>query len=226
MKDARRTLADVESILVQKVASLLPGRFQREGTTLDVHAEVVVGANIADLVLVARPPRRTIGFSRPLTVGESVLLAFLRSEGVAPIASVESLLGVRPGGLSANPSFRWLERRHAVRVSANTVKADKAWSRRVHIVAIEAKLTRWRDALTQAATYRKYADRVFVALPERSAGNAFRHAEDFRTLGVGLLQVTNREVRTLIAGTIQRQHDWRREFVASRLLPRFISKPK
>ncbi len=35
-----------------------------------------------------------------------------------------------------------------------------------HVVAVEAKLSRWREALAQAVTYRAFANRVFVALPE------------------------------------------------------------
>ena len=50
MKRSGKTLTDVEALLVRKIASLLPGQLRREGTTLDVHVEVAVGSNIADLV--------------------------------------------------------------------------------------------------------------------------------------------------------------------------------
>lgn len=220
MKHSRNKLTDVEALLVRKTASLLPDRLRREGLTLDVHAEVTVGSSIADLVLVARPPRRMISFSRPLTTAESVLLALLRVTGPVSVAKVERLLGIRSGCLLTDPTLKWLTRRRVIRVRGRTVEVNKAWTRKLHIVAVEAKLSRWRDALAQAATYRRYADRVFVALPAHSAAIAFKHAHEFRAAGVGLLRVDHRNVRTLIAGSVSRNHDWRREFIASRLLPR------
>ncbi len=224
MNRSRKTLTEVEELLVRKIATLLPDRLRREGLTLGVHKEVTVGSNIADLVLVARPHRRRLAFNRPLSTTESVLLAFLRLSGPAPVDVVERLLGVGSGRLHTHAALRWLLRRRAIRLRGREVLVDKAWTRGMYVVAVEAKLSRWRDALAQAATYQRYADRVFVALPERFAGNAFRHADEFRAAGVGLLRVNHRQVRTLIAGVKQRNHDWRREFVASRLLPRSASR--
>src|SRR5262249_11672859 len=143
----RKRLTDAEALLVQKIASLLPVRIRREGLTLDVHVEVSVGSSIADLVLVARPPRRTIAFTRPLTTTESVLLAFLRLRGPKSIAEVERFLGLQLGGLLTSAAMRWLIRRQAVRVRGRCIAINSAWTRRLHLVAVEAKLSRWRDAL-------------------------------------------------------------------------------
>jgi hypothetical protein len=85
------------------------------------------------------------------------------------------------------------------------------------LIAVEAKLLRWRDALAQAAAYRRYADEVYVALPEGFGAPAIVSADLFRAAGVGLLIVSGNRLRQAVAATVSRDHDWRREFVYSRL---------
>lgn len=102
------------------------------------------------------------------------------------------------------------------------LSAAAPWATVTVIVAIEAKLLRWREALTQAHEYRKYADLAFVALPPRTAKRAGANSEQFRAAGVGLLTVVDGALRVCIAPSRSRSHDWRREFVLSRVarLPR------
>lgn len=56
------------------------------------------------------------------------------------------------------------------------------------IVAVEAKLTRWRDAIDQAMTYLAFADESYVALPDSLAGaSSIRGA--LSQLPLGLISV-------------------------------------
>lgn len=54
------------------------------------------------------------------------------------------------------------------------------------IVAFEAKLTRWREALHQAYRNRCFAHETYVVLPSEAAARAFRHREEFSRRRVGL----------------------------------------
>ena len=54
------------------------------------------------------------------------------------------------------------------------------------MVAIEAKLCRWRDALRQAETYTQFADRVVVAMDLHGVPRASSAASLFRKRGIGL----------------------------------------
>jgi hypothetical protein len=59
------------------------------------------------------------------------------------------------------------------------------------IVAVEAKLRRWREALQQAYRNRCFAHRTFVVLPASTAYLALRYEFEFRRRGVGLLVVSD-----------------------------------
>ncbi len=54
------------------------------------------------------------------------------------------------------------------------------------VIAIEAKLTRWRDALQQAYRNRCFAHTSYVLLPKSVALRAIRWEIDFRARGVGV----------------------------------------
>jgi hypothetical protein len=66
------------------------------------------------------------------------------------------------------------------------------------LLAFEAKLTRWREALQQAYRNRCFARRSFVVLPEATAEMAVRYDEEFRRRRVGVCTVANRNVSILI----------------------------
>jgi hypothetical protein len=55
---------------------------------------------------------------------------------------------------------------------------------RAEVVAVEAKLRRWREALFQGKTYQRFADRVIVAMDTTSEANVDLSA--FKEAGVGL----------------------------------------
>lgn len=62
------------------------------------------------------------------------------------------------------------------------------------LVAIEAKLTKWRDALHQAYRNTSFAHRVFVCLPSDAAQRAMRYAGEFARRGVGLCTVLDGQI--------------------------------
>ncbi len=56
------------------------------------------------------------------------------------------------------------------------------------IIAIEAKLKRWKDAFLQTKRYRKYADYCYVALPENTLKNV--DLKMFKENSIGIFAVT------------------------------------
>ncbi len=56
------------------------------------------------------------------------------------------------------------------------------------IVAIEAKLKKWKDAFLQTKRYRKYADYCYVALPENTLKNV--DLKMFKENSIGIFAVT------------------------------------
>lgn len=58
------------------------------------------------------------------------------------------------------------------------------------LVAFEAKLSRWRDALHQAYRTKCFANRSYVVLPDAPARVALRHRSEFSRRRVGLCSVS------------------------------------
>lgn len=62
------------------------------------------------------------------------------------------------------------------------------------VIAFEAKLTKWRDALQQAYRNTCFAHLSYVVLPRKTALIAYRHANAFSRRRVGICYVDESEV--------------------------------
>lgn len=92
---------------------------------------------------------------------------------------------------------------------------------KVEVVAFEAKLSRWREALIQGIRYKKFADKVIVAmdpggLPKRkSSYNLFIENE------IGLCEITQNRFKLLISPGINKNLNFENEYlVTSALIPK------
>lgn len=74
----------------------------------------------------------------------------------------------------------------------------------VDVLAVEAKLTRWREALGQARSYATFADRVAVAMDSAGVPRSRRDIAAFRRHGIGLLAVDADHIEWLV--TPKRRH--------------------
>jgi len=65
------------------------------------------------------------------------------------------------------------------------------------IVAVEAKLSKWKEAFRQALRYKKFADYCYVAILEKSIKNI--DTELFRNNNIGIIYITkNKEVKPFL----------------------------
>lgn len=204
-----------EATLVDVLCAQLPDLLVRGARSCGIEREVAVGGSIADVVLLLRDTQRRAEGPKPLSVGESVILSVLRRDGATTTDELTRRCGLN------GKTVRLLDRLDRMglikRTSTGRISAARSWPTSTRIVAVEAKLLRWRDALAQATTYRRYADESYVALPDAYAGPAMASEDLFRAAGVGLLVVSSSRIRRAIAAERSRDHDWRREFVYSRL---------
>ena len=69
------------------------------------------------------------------------------------------------------------------------------------IIAIEAKLTRWRNALEQARRYLAFANRAYVVLDGNRVRDTAEIRSAFRGTGIGLMFQTGIELRVAIGAT-------------------------
>jgi len=74
------------------------------------------------------------------------------------------------------------------------------------VVAIELKLTKVTDALSQAIRYAGFADEAFVGVPHEIAQHAMSvRGEEFERAGVGLLAIRQHGVQLLMAPQSRRR---------------------
>jgi hypothetical protein len=109
-----------------------------------------------------------------------------------------------------------LLKRGCVRIAGDEVSLAAPHS--VCVLAIEAKLYNWREALDQALEYKRFSDFSYVMLPATAIGPAANNRELFTTAGIGLITFREGRIQTVCKPRRARDHDWRREFVASRIL--------
>jgi hypothetical protein len=204
--------------LVEDLIVLLPGFFGAH-FLWSLKREVGVGRAIADIVVLLQEtaPKASI---EGLTLTESIVLSTLRQSGPSRIDLLETKCGLSRRSLREGELSRLMDAQMIQVSRGGRVALTDLCNIPSEIVAVEAKLSRWKDALGQAIQYRRYADRAYVALPMTRATCALDGIKEFERHGVGLLGVFRGSLITLIEARSATQHDWRRDFVYSRLLPR------
>ena len=200
-----------EDTLVETLVSHAGFAFGRRNWS-HLQRELVVGSSIADLVLFSRGSSAS-SIAKPLSVPESVILSLLRRKTTASPRELARLFG----RTDIRRALRRLSSLGFIRLSDERVGVVRRWWAASSVVAIEAKLVRWRVALDQASAYRAYADLAYVALPEAHVAPAYAAAADFLSAGVGLISVSAGSATRLLDARPATNHDWRREFACSRL---------
>ncbi len=150
--------------------------------------EVQVGLVIPDLMIVcAEATAAPVG---DLTGFESWIIAELLRARSRRTDTLASRLFARPEKMA--DALRRLERRGAIhRAAANSVTLRPDWFPRTsEVVAVEAKLVRWREAIDQATKYLRFANRSYVALPEETLKARSGVAAACRNHGLGLMSVS------------------------------------
>ncbi len=87
------------------------------------------------------------------------------------------------------------------------------------VIAIEAKLTRWRDAMGQAYRNTFFADRSFVLLPPSVAARAATNASDLIAHGIGICTLIDDEITIVSDAPLTQPYNiYRRELAREEAL--------
>ncbi|MBN1610023.1 MAG: hypothetical protein JW940_25580 [Polyangiaceae bacterium] len=198
--------------MVEKSWSPWPGAGRSTWLTL---REVRAGTVLADVVFIRRQVRHWPRVPESLSPTEAVCLSWLRTRPSTQIDWLERLCGLQAGALRHGALIRLRE--HGViefgRAGRVTLKRD--CSAAIQIVAVEAKLSNWKKALSQARTNRSFADRSYVALPFSRRSLLPRLEGAFRDSGVGLFFVARDACHEALPASSPARHTWRREYVYS-----------
>lgn len=69
---------------------------------------------------------------------------------------------------------------------------------KAEVISFEAKLFRWREALDQAITYKKFSHKVIVAMDPEGLPKRKSSLKLFEDNGIGLISVNKREINWLV----------------------------
>ena len=186
--------------------------------------EMPIGGRIPDVVIVSfehAPPRNL--WPRRFSFRHAAIMAVLRQRPNLTIKSVAR----RCYETEERISLAVADLLHAGAIEEHRPgihRLSPAVSRlQVQVTAIEAKLTRWSEALAQAQTYTEFADHVFVAL-DASCSISTKVRTAFRRAGVGLWSSSESSLLRVVSPRVYRKWTAEKEYViASVLAPRSSS---
>ncbi len=152
-----------------------------------IHREVTVRQRIADLILVHASSEPDSKPAR-VTYFEAAILSFLLDRGSTTVQVIADALYSNSPSIESRTAR--LARLGLVELSDDQVRATgRHLPGDVRIVAIEAKLTRWREAIDQASSNRVFANQSYIAMPRDIFARSERICAVCREAGVGALSV-------------------------------------
>lgn len=153
--------------------------------------EVRVGNIIPDLICVRFPQLPESNLRRTnWSFRHASLLSLLRRYRKLRVASLAKLTyerelrvrGLLEDLVRSGAVVEWSTGSYSLSKQLSSVQAE--------VIAVEAKLERWNEALQQAVTYQRFADRVFVAMDHERIKVKHVPIAEFMSSGVGLLSVS------------------------------------
>jgi hypothetical protein len=207
----------LESDVVEQFRPLFCDYMRRRSQSWRLGAEVTVGRTIADLVGLLILNESAPVLPAWLSITESVVLSALRRFGATRIDLLEKRCGAPRTGLRRGALRRLADHGLILFGHGGRITSSGAFSDVFRLIAVEAKLTRWRVALSQAIAYRRYADEAYVLIPAERSRAVLKNAGEFEKQGIGLWILREGIIDVVVDARPWHDHDWRREFVLSRV---------
>lgn len=150
-----------------------------------VAREPSIGRVIPDLLVALWEGERTAQFEHRLTALDCHVLALIEERGVATATAVQDAFRLRSG--RANETLGQLLRKGFLHSTNGAFElASGATTKNMQIVALEAKLARWRVALKQARSYLAFANSAWVVLDRNQCKITPMIQAEFQEDGIGL----------------------------------------
>lgn len=184
-------------------SAVLESEKNANSRTSQILSEQQVGMCIPDLLIVRakpgedRTPLRLSYFdctliAAALNAGSVTVADLAASTYSAPEQIGRRIVRLQKLGLIS-------QRNDQLRVSANRLPTG------VHVVAVEAKLTRWRDALGQARDYLRFANEAYIAMPSGIIGRNTTALTQCADSGVGVIAVDEVDARVVLRAETHRR---------------------
>lgn len=158
-----------------------------------------VGDIIPDVLIIGARGKRQAKCTRaPLTMFDCAVIAELLKSGPSNRELLAESIYSRLSRIDVS-LWKLLRTGLAVEEPDGAIRAKpETFFMETEIVAIEAKLTRWREALSQAKNYLLFANSAYVALPADVILRNCKIAEGCAGEGIGLISVAQGDTRVLL----------------------------
>ena len=198
---------------------------------VSVVREPPIGSIIPDLLIGIWPAHRPLVERPHCTMIEAHIVAGL--EGGLRLAPIELADLLHLPEQVATRAIRRLSRLGVLEAApdGSLFLRTQFSTQDLQVVAVEAKMRRWRGALSQAIHYKTFADRVYVVLDGNQVQTNLPMLHAFREAGVGLLFQHEFALTTVVAAVDARPQSAMRVRAADRLFgrvaaPRSVSRPE
>lgn len=147
-----------------------------------------IGAGFPDLLIASYKPEMIVVEGNNVTF-QAKILAYLRHVASAKLKTISDKTGINPAHTSS--ALSGLVGANAVRFGGASYSLSSIWRNILpDTLAIEAKVTHWRNAVRQAERNTLFVHRSFVALPTAVATRVASEPE-FGKCRLGILAVDN-----------------------------------
>lgn len=173
--------------------------FEGSFATTFVRREVPIGNCIPDLIYVRfeEDPNPAL-WPRRWTFRHAHILWLLREKHKLTLESIASL--TYESQAKVMPVLDDLVKSGAITRSRNGLLklSIEMASLTAEVIAVEAKLELWKQALAQAVEYRRFANRVFVAMDSEKAPREPKILDQFKETEIGLCAVKKRSLEWIV----------------------------
>jgi hypothetical protein len=222
---AQSTAFQLEAHLCATLHRELVPRLARMGHQVHVYPEVHVGMVVPDL-LALRASRVTANVARLSNIDSWVIAELLPGQPRRP-ETIARRLCTNADKLMVR--LAELQRKGVVNTteSGSFVMARHAFTYGAELIAVEAKLNKWRDAVDQASQYLQFSNRSYVALPSdvvRKNRNAL--LGECAKMCIGLIAVDRNEIRFVVRAPFHKQCNGWWVWAVAKMVRRFSQMTK
>jgi hypothetical protein len=197
-----------EADLENAVVAALPGLLRSSERPSCIFGSRTIGAGAPDLTIIYCAPGISVPpDSHPATAH---ILAYLRVVNQARLDTLRQRLRLEQRVLDT--CLEALFQAGVLRGHGDALALESSFRQPLReIVTIEAKVSKWRDAVSQAARNRVFAHRSLVALPESQARLAIQDKR-VAMLGIGVISVAGTGAKLVRRSRRSQPRVWRYYF--------------
>lgn len=190
---------DLFAVLLEKS----PGALNLQDGPFHVLSETQVGTRIPDLLIVCSNTEQG-GALPKLSYFDCTIVATTIRAGTVTVETLAETT-FSPATEIARRVDRLVRRGLLTHDDNDRFRfSPRALPTKLRVVAVEAKLTRWKDALAQARTYLAFANEAYVAMPAQTVRRNVSALTACADAGIGVIAVDELDV-SIVLQAVHRQ---------------------